>query len=201
VKWESLALNFVMVFSPNTLAGAPHNLLATISLPKEQGPVEEVRLSRALGKAFPAVTAIRVKEAIEAFNKVFEKVMSAVRVAGSVTLVSGALVLAGAMATAQRRRILEAVILRALGATRARILGAHVAEYLLLAVITAAAATLFGSIAAYAVVTGIMELPFTFSLSAVAYALATAAFLVLTFGAVGTWRVLSARPVPYLRTQ
>lgn len=201
VKWESLALNFVMVFSPNTLAGAPHNLLATISLPKEYGTVEEVRLSRALGKAFPAVTAIRVKEAIEAFNKVFEKVMSAVRVAGSVTLVSGALVLAGAMATAQRRRILEAVILRALGATRARILGAHVAEYLLLALITAAAATLFGSIAAYAVVTNIMELPFTFSLSAVAYALATAAFLVLTFGAVGTWRVLSARPVPYLRTQ
>jgi putative ABC transport system permease protein len=201
VKWESLALNFVMVFSPNTLAGAPHNLLATISLPKEAGTVEEVRLSRTLGKAFPAVTAIRVKEAIEAFNKVFEKVMSAVRVAGSVTLVSGALVLAGAMATAQRRRILEAVILRALGATRARILGAHVAEYLLLAVITAAAATLFGSIAAYGVVTRIMELPFTFSLAAVGYALATAAALVLTFGAVGTWRVLSARPVPYLRSQ
>ena len=33
VKWESLALNFVMVFSPNTLKGAPHNLLATITLP------------------------------------------------------------------------------------------------------------------------------------------------------------------------
>jgi putative ABC transport system permease protein len=201
VKWESLALNFVMVFSPNTLAGAPHNLLATISLPESAGTVEEVRLARALGKAFPAVTAIRVKEAIEAFNKVFEKVMSAVRVAGSVTLLAGALVLAGAMATAQRRRILEAVILRALGATRARILGAHVAEYLLLAVVTALAATVLGSIAAYAVVTGLMDLPFAFSWGAVGGALLTAAALVLTFGALGTWRVLSARPVPYLRSQ
>ena len=35
VKWESLSLNFVLVFSPNTLAGAPHNLLATITLPKD----------------------------------------------------------------------------------------------------------------------------------------------------------------------
>ncbi|MGA7116331.1 MAG: FtsX-like permease family protein [Hyphomicrobium sp.] len=201
VKWESLALNFVMVFSPNTLAGAPHNLLATISLPESAGTVEEVRLARALGKAFPAVTAIRVKEAIEAFNKVFEKVMAAVRVAGSVTLLAGALVLAGAMATAQRRRILEAVILRALGATRARILGAHVAEYLLLAVVTALAATVLGSIAAYAVVTGLMDLPFAFSWGAVGGALLTAAALVLTFGALGTWRVLSARPVPYLRSQ
>jgi putative ABC transport system permease protein len=201
VKWESLALNFVMVFSPNTLAGAPHNLLATISLVKDAGTEEEVRLARALGKAFPAVTAIRVKEAIEAFNTVFAKVMSAVRVAGSVTLLAGALVLAGAMATAQRRRILEAVILRALGATRARILGAHVAEYLLLATVTALAATVLGSIVAYAVVTELMELDFTFSWSAVGLALAVASALVLLFGAIGTWRVLSARPVPYLRTQ
>ena len=201
VKWESLALNFVMVFSPNTLAGAPHNLLATISLPDSVGTVEEVRLARALGKAFPAVTAIRVKEAIEAFNTVFEKVMAAVRVAGSVTLLAGALVLAGAMATAQRRRILEAVILRALGATRARILAAHVAEYLLLATVAALAATVLGSIVAYLVITQLMDLPFAFSGSAVIGALATAAMLVLVFGAVGTWRVLSARPVPYLRTQ
>jgi putative ABC transport system permease protein len=201
VKWESLALNFVMVFSPNTLAGAPHNLLATISLPETSGTAEEVRLARALGKAFPAVTAIRVKEAIEAFNKVFEKVMAAVRVAGSVTLMAGALVLAGAMATAQRRRILEAVILRALGATRSRILAAHVIEYLLLAVVAALTATVLGSIAAYAVVTMVMELPFIFSWAAVGWALLTAALLVVLFGAVGTWRVLSARPVPYLRSQ
>src|SRR5262249_61396235 len=33
VKWESLAINFVMLFSPNTLAGAPHNLLVTVALP------------------------------------------------------------------------------------------------------------------------------------------------------------------------
>ncbi len=201
VKWESLALNFVMVFSPNTLAGAPHNLLATISLPHASGAADEVRLARAMGKAFPVVTAIRVKEAIEAFNKVFEKVMAAVRVAGSVTLLAGALVLAGAMATAQRRRILEAVILKALGATRSRILAAHVAEYLLLAVVTALAATVVGSIAAYAVVTGLMDLPFAFSWTAVGASLLTAAALVLTFGAAGTWRVLSARPVPFLRSQ
>ncbi len=33
VKWESLAINFVMVFSPNTLESAPNNYLVTISLP------------------------------------------------------------------------------------------------------------------------------------------------------------------------
>jgi len=69
------------------------------------------------------------------------------------------------------------------------------------AVVTALAATVLGSIAAYAVVTGLMDLPFAFSWRAVGGALLTAAALVLAFGALGTWRVLSARPVPYLRTQ
>src|SRR5690606_14486005 len=31
VQWESLGINFVMVFSPNTFAGAPHAWLATLS--------------------------------------------------------------------------------------------------------------------------------------------------------------------------
>ena len=55
VKWESLSLNFVMVFSPNTLAGAPHNLLATITLPKDAPLAAEGRLAREIGRAFPAV--------------------------------------------------------------------------------------------------------------------------------------------------
>ena len=30
VEWESMGINFVMVFSPNTFAGAPHAWLATL---------------------------------------------------------------------------------------------------------------------------------------------------------------------------
>ena len=122
VKWESLAINFVMVFSPNTLKGAPHNLLVTISLPNATPPAAEAQVIRSWAATYPSVTAIRVQDALDAFSSVFAKVMMAVRVAGSVTLLAGALVLAGALATAQRRRILEAVILKTLGATRRRIL-------------------------------------------------------------------------------
>ena len=101
VKWESLSLNFVMVFSPNTLAGAPANLLATITLPKNAPLAVEAKLAQQIGRAFPASTAIRVKDAIDAFNVIFSRVMVAVRAAGSVTLLAGAFVLAGALATAQ----------------------------------------------------------------------------------------------------
>lgn len=200
VNWDSLAINFVMVFTPNTLSGAPHNVLATVTLPKSATLAEEADVAREIGRAYPTVTAIRVKDAINAFGAVFGKIMAAVRVAGMVTLVAGALVLAGALATAQRRRVLEAVILKAIGATRRRILTAHILEYLLIAGATAGFAVALGALSAWVALVNVMDVPFTFSWGAVLLALGLASGLVVLFGGLGTMQVLRARPVPYLRS-
>lgn len=200
VKWESLSLNFALVFSPNTLRNAPHNLLATITLPNDASLAEEAAIARLMGREFPSTTAIRVKDAIAQFNVLFSRIMTAVRAAASVTLLAGALVLAGALATAQRRRIKEAVILKVLGATRGRILRAHFVEYAMLALSTAGIAALVGTAAAYVTVVQVMKLPFVFSLPGVLQALGLALLMVCLFGGIGTWRVLAARPVPHLRS-
>ncbi len=201
VRWESLAINFVLVFSPNALRDAPHNLLATVTLPDKVSLAVEANLAKSIGRAHPAVTTLRVKDAINAFNSIFARIMTAVQVAGSVTLAAGALVLAGALATAQRRRIREAVILKALGATRARILRAHFLEYLMLAAISASLAVALGTVAAWIAVTRVMELPFEFSWGAVAQALGVALLLIAVLGGIGTSRVLRAPSVPYLRAE
>ncbi|MBL8882031.1 MAG: FtsX-like permease family protein [Hyphomicrobium sp.] len=199
VHWENLAINFVMVFSPNTLQAAPHNLLATIRLPDGTPGPQEVAMIRDLGRVFPAVSAIRVRDAINQFNKIFDKVMNAVQVAGSVTLLAGALVLAGALSTAQRRRILEAVILKTIGGTRWQILRAHAYEYAFLALAAALVAILLGAAAAWAALYFLMETPFTFSVAAVFKTLAAAGGLIAVFGGAGTWAVMKAPAVPYLR--
>ena len=201
IKWESLAINFVMVFSPNTLKSAPHNLLATVTLPEPVDLKVEAELSRAVARALPAVTMIRVRDALDAFQAVFAKVMTAIRVAGGVTLLAGALVLAGALATAQRRRIKQAVILKTLGATRRRILKSHFFEYAILAIITAGFAIVLGGLSAWVALTQVMDLEFEYSAMAVAQALGTALGLVLAFGAIGTWAVLRAPAVPVLRSE
>jgi putative ABC transport system permease protein len=201
VNWESLALNFVMVFSPNTLQGAPHNVLATLRLPAGTTRAAETSMVRDMGKAYPSVTAIRVRDAIDQFNKIVAKVMIAVQAAGSVTLAAGALVLAGALATAQRRRILEAVILKTIGARRRQILKAHAFEYALLALIAALVAIALGSLMAWVAITRVMEIDFVFSLNAVLETLAVAGMMIAAFGGIGTWAVLRAPPVPYLRSE
>ncbi len=201
VKWESIALNFIMVFSPNTLRAAPHNLLATVRLPQGGARGAESDMVRDLGRAYPGVSAIRVRDAIDQFSKIFAKVMVAVQVAGSVTLTAGALVLAGALVTAQRRRVLEAVILKTIGGRRRQILEVHAWEYALLALIAALVAILLGSAVAWVAVTRVMELEYVFSLGSVGFSLGIAAAMIAVFGGFGTWVILRAPPAPYLRSE
>ncbi|MBS0270535.1 MAG: FtsX-like permease family protein, partial [Proteobacteria bacterium] len=150
---------------------------------------------------YPGVSAIRVRDAIDQFSKIFAKVMVAVQVAGSVTLTAGALVLAGALVTAQRRRVLEAVILKTIGARRRQILEVHAWEYALLALIAALVAILLGSAVAWVAVTRVMEVEYVFSLGSVGFSLGIAAAMIAVFGGIGTWAILRAPPAPYLRSE
>ena len=203
VKWGTLGINFVMIFSPNALRKAPFTYLATLSLPGDGSSDAKSGsgIPRAVAAAYPTVSAIRVKDALDAINGVFEKVMSAVRVAGSLTLVMGALVVAGALIAAQRRRIHQAVVLRALGASRRRIVAAHLLEYVLLALCLSAIAAGLGYLSAYAVVTFVMKLAFVPTTSALLQPSIIETILVVLLGAVGTSRVLSAKPAHYLRSE
>ena len=201
VDWESLSINFVMIFSPNTLAGAPANLLATLHSPDAKPFAGEGRLIQNLAEAFPTITAVRVRDVIDSVRGIFASVMLAVRLAGGLTLLAGSLVLAGALATAQRRRIYEAVILKTVGATKWQIIAAHMAEYFALAAATSVMAIAVGTGAAWFIVVNLMDLAFTFALGPVLQAVALAVLLVLVFGGVGSWRVLSAKTRPYLTAE
>jgi len=203
VQWGSMDINFVMIFSQNALKKAPFNYLATTSWPEGQPPDRkaEAAMLKAVAAAYPAVSAINVKDALGAINGVFEKVMRAVRIAGSVTLIMGALVVAGALMAAQRRRIYEAVILRALGASKGRIIAAHLLEYLGLALCLSFVAALLGLLAAYAVVTQVMNFSFSLSLRSLLQPSLIETIFVVVLGAAGTLRVLSAKPVHYLRCE
>jgi putative ABC transport system permease protein len=202
VQWGSMDINFVMIFSQNALKKAPFSYLATLSWP-EGHPADlkaESAILKDVAATYPTVSAINVKEALGAINGVFEKVMRAVRIAGSVTLIMGGLVVAGALMAAQRRRIYEAVVLRTLGASKRRIVAAHLVEYLGLALCLSAIAATLGLIAAHAVVTQVMKLSFSLSLAPLLQPSIGETIFVVLLGAAGTFRVLSAKPAQYLRS-
>jgi len=106
------------------------------------------------------VTSVRVREALETIGSVVTNLVLAVRGASAVTLISAILVLGGALAAGHRHRVYDAVILKTLGATRARLLGAYALEYLMIGFATAVFGVIAGSIAAWLIVTRLMTLSF-----------------------------------------
>ena len=199
LEWESLSINFVMVFSPNTLRDAPHTDLATLRLPPGARREAERAVLSAVTKAFPGVTSISVRDAIDSVNALVGELAVAVRVAASLALVVSMLVLGGALAAGHRQRRQDAVILKTLGATRPVLLSAFSLEYGLLGLATALFALAAGTAAAWYVVTRVMEMEFTVYPSVAATAAATALAVTLGLGLAGTWRILSVKPAPLLK--
>jgi putative ABC transport system permease protein len=195
VNWRSLQINFVLVFTPSTLAAAPHSDIVTVVM----DPSGEEGLMRAMAARYPTVTAIRVKDALDAVNALMTNLLAGLAAANGLTLVIGIAVLAGALVTSLAARLRDAVILKTFGATRAQLLGALAMEFSLLALVTALFAILAGSAGAWVIVTFVLEMPWSFDAVTALATIAIALAVTLLAGLASTWSVLGVRPAPLLR--
>jgi putative ABC transport system permease protein len=199
VHWENLGINFVLVFSPNAFAGAPHTDIATLSYKGGSTAEQETALLKAVSDAFPAVTTVRVKDAIEAVGSIVRNLIVAVRGASMVALFAAVLVLGGALAAGHRDRIYDAVVLKTLGATRGKLIGAYALEYLLLGSVTAFFGVAAGSAAAWLVVTKVMSLTYVWLPGPAAGAAFGALLVTVALGLAGTFSALGHKPATVLR--
>jgi putative ABC transport system permease protein len=199
VDWQNLGINFVLVFSPGAFAGAPHSDIATLTFADGGTPAEETGLIKALAKAFPSVSAVRVKDALETVDHLIGNLLLGLRSASAVTLIAAALVLGGALAASQRFRIYDAIVLKTLGATRGRLIAAYALEYLLIGLATVLFGVAAGSLAAALVVTRVMEVPFVFVTAQAAGAAGAALLITVALGLAGTLTALNRKPAAVLR--
>jgi putative ABC transport system permease protein len=197
IDWTRLGINFAIVFAPGTLDAAPHTILAAVYLPQAQ---EEALVGRIVDR-FPNVSAIPVREALDAIERIIAAIGAAIRLAALVTLIAGALVLGGAIAADYRRRVYDAVVLKVLGATRTQIAAAFVVEYALMGLSSAVIAALLGTLVAYVLVTRPLDADWTFVPGPVGVVLLGAVALTVALGFAGTWRALGAKAAPLLRNE
>jgi putative ABC transport system permease protein len=199
VEWRSLGINFVMLFSPNTFTGAPHTNLATITPATPSSATEDAALLRRLATDFPAVTAVRVKDALEAVNTIVGQLATAIRGASGLAIAASLLVLGGALAAGQRARLYDAMILKTLGATRRFILSSYAFEYAAIGVVAALFGVIAGALAGWGVVTQVMKIEFVSDPTGALLAATAAIGVTVLFGLVGTLQILSKAPASHLR--
>ncbi|MCB5426334.1 FtsX-like permease family protein [Altererythrobacter sp. CC-YST694] len=196
IDWDSLGFNYVLVFSPNAIADAPHNLAATIDLPdgSATGP-----LLRQMVRAFPSSSVIEVGQVLSEARAILSQVGAAILAAASVAVLAGLAVLLGAIAAARASRMYDNVILRVLGASRRQLLLLQLAEYGLLALVLAGVALVLGSGLAWLVIVQLFEFDWLPDWPRVLAVLGAGLALVLGFALGGSLPLLRARPAQALR--
>lgn len=195
VDWRSLGMNFVMVFSPNTLAGAPKSWLVTAGVQASR----EGEVMARMAEAYPSVTAIRVRDALDIAARLTGGFLSGLKAGSLITLLTGTLVLMGALSGSLAARRQDAVILKSCGATRGELVLAFALEYAAVGLIAAAFAVVLGSLSAWALLARVFEVGFVFDFAAAGITALLALALSTASGLWATWAALSLPPAAILR--
>ncbi|MCC2641209.1 MAG: putative Uncharacterized ABC-type transport system, permease component YbbP [Nitrospira sp.] len=197
VEWGNFSTNFYMILSPGSLDGAPMTYVATVSMSSK----EEVPLQTSVVKAFPNVTAINIGDVLHTFALVLDRLSLAIRAVALFCLLAGALVMAAALAATRYRRLYEAVILKALGASRALIARSFAAEYALLGCVAGLIGLILASAFSWVILRYILELPWSLEPSLLVMGLVYTILLTLVVGFLSTYRILGQPPLAVLRQE
>ncbi|MDG1003835.1 MAG: FtsX-like permease family protein, partial [Emcibacteraceae bacterium] len=183
------------IFDPFVLSLAPFTYVGTV---KSTSQTEAINYQK-ITSSFPNVTTVRLKEVLENVRVLLLQIKGAIDVMASITIVSGILVLSGAIAAGHKGRVYDSAVLKIVGATRLDILKAYIFEFIILGVATGAVAIILGSIAAYGIVVGIMELQWTFSFQIPLLTIVAAIILTMSIGMFSIYKAMSVRPAQVLR--
>jgi putative ABC transport system permease protein len=197
VDFSTAGMGFVMTLTPNALQGAPHTFISTVYAPAE----DEARILRELATAFPNITAISVRDAIDRVSVLLEGIGAAVRWGAAATLLTGFLVLIGAAAAGEGARTYEAAVLKTLGASRARILQSFALRSALLGGGAGLVALGAGILGSWAVMNFIMDSSFAVVWPSALGVVIGGVMATLLAGLVFAWRPLAARPAQVLRAR
>ncbi|WP_347311415.1 ABC transporter permease [Defluviimonas sp. SAOS-178_SWC] len=197
VDFGTAGIGFVMLMNPAALQGAPHSWIATVYA----DAAAEAAILRDLATAYPNITAIRVKDAIDRVSEALAAIARATAIAAGVTLLTGVVVLIGAAAAGERARVYEAAVLKTLGATRGLVLRSFALRSALMGAAAGLVAVAFGAGAGWAVMAFVMEGKFRFEPVSALVIVVGGALATLIAGLLFALRPLAVRPARVLRAR
>ena len=197
VSFEDAGMGFVIALNQSALAGAPHSWISTVYAEEHA----EAQILRDLATAYPNITAIRIRDAIDQAITLISGISAATRYGALATLVTGFLVLIGAAAAGERARTYEAAVLKTLGASRKRILLSFALRAAILGFAAGAVALGAGILGGWAVSTFIMENDYSVIWSNAFLIIGGGVLASLIAGLAFAIRPLAAKPAQVLRAR
>ncbi len=200
VDWRDFrAGGFMLVFSPGTFEGAPHGYISALQGPRDPGA--RGAMQAALVGAFPNVSVIDLREVLDTVRGVISNVTLGVTVVGALVLLSGALILVGAVSMTKFRRVYEAAILKTLGASSRLIATMLLLEYGVLGSIAGTVGSLGAIALSWAIATYALELAWAPTPHITAAGIVLTTIFVAAIGVLASLDVLRHKPLATLRAE
>jgi putative ABC transport system permease protein len=200
VNWRDFrAGGFMFVFRPGTFDNAPHTFIS--ALRGSSDPMARARLQAALVTAFPNVSVIDLREVLETIRGVINGVTLGVTVVGALVLLSGVLILIGAVSMTKFRRVYEAAILKALGASSRLIATMLLLEYGVLGVIAGTIGSVGAIALSWAIARYALDIPWSATPLLTTGGIVATAVCVGAIGVLASVDVLRHKPLATLRAE
>jgi putative ABC transport system permease protein len=184
------------VLSQRSLVHLPVVWYGAVHVDTEQIP----QMQRALFASYPTVTVINIADLLDTVAGVVHQVTLIVRFLAGFSILSGLVILASSVASTRFRRIREVVVLKTLGARRARIAAVFGVEFTVLGLLAGCVGVIFANLLT-AILLHKLDVPYRLQLlTGIAAAAGTALLAVLT-GWLASIRILGQRPLEVLREE
>ena len=197
VQWDSMRMNFSIVFAPGFLEDAPLSHIAAVYADRDA----EKPLFKVVSTTFSNVSSINMREVLDTVISVLGHISLAVRLVAYTALFAGVLVLSGSLRAGLENRLRDAAIMRAIGASPMDVLASLALENIILGAAAALTATLLGTAAAWGIISGMLGATFH-PLPSVTLPTALGGMaLTLLTGMAGMTRILRRKPMDALRNE
>jgi putative ABC transport system permease protein len=184
------------IFPPPALAGLPVVWYGGV----HADPARVGELQRALYTAFPTVTVINVAQALETVRAVVIQITYVIQFLAAFSIFAGIIILASSIAGTRYRRIREVVVLKTLGATRARIATVFSIEFAVLGLVAGLVGVIFANLIARVLLTR-LTVAYHFQWAWALGALLGTAALTVATGWLASHRILGQKPLEVLREE
>ena len=190
---------FMIVFRPGPFDAAPHTFIAAVRGTRE--PVARARMQGLLVANYPNVSVIDLREVLDTVASIVNNVTLAVTVVGGLVVLSGSLILIGAVSMTKFRRVYEAAILKTLGASSRLIATTLLVEYGVLGAIAGTVGALGAVVLSWAVARYALDLQWEPSIAITLGGIVITAIFVATIGVLASLDVLRHKPLATLRAE
>lgn len=198
VDWSRMQPNFTLVFPKGVLEKAPQFRVLTTYAPNE---AVSAGLQRNLVREFPNISILDLRQILTVLEGLLDKISWIINFMAFFSILTGIVVLLGAVRTGKYQRIRESVLLRTLGAKSAQIIRITAYEYLYLGILGSLSGILLSLIGSQLMALWLFNTPFIPSRTPFLVLFPGIVLLILFIGLSNSRSVITSPPLDVLRKE